>query len=155
MVLFKNFLYGLVLCCLLVCPVRAQTITENITLSFGRVVLVDNNAPRRVVLLPTGGYTADPSYIFFSEPRMATVSVDGYTPFATLTVSINSATLTASGGGGTFFSTADIFTNPTTVTTDGSGSATFEIGATLVSDGSGANFIDSDYTGTYAVSVSE
>ncbi len=136
-------------------PIQAQTITENISLSFGRVVLVDNVIPREIELLPSGSYVADPAYLFFSEPRLATVTVDGYTPFATLNVIVNSATLTTSGGGGTFFSTGDSFTNPPTVTTDASGSATFEVGATLSSDGSGASFVDRDYTGTYVISVTE
>lgn len=135
--------------------IQAQTITENISLSFGRVVLVDNVIPREIELLPSGSYSADPAYLFFSNPRLATVTVDGYSPFTPLNITVNDAVLTTSGGGGAFFSTGDTFTNPPTVTTDASGSATFEVGATLSSDGSGASFVDSDYTGTFVISVTE
>lgn len=133
----------------------AQTITENIPLSFGRVVLVDNSVSRDIELLPTGSYTADPAYIFFSEPQLASVTVDGYTPLTPLLINVSATNLTASGGGAAFFSTGDTFTNPAIVITDLTGSATFEVGATLSSNGSGAGFIDSDYTGTYTISVTE
>jgi hypothetical protein len=81
--------------------------------------------------------------------------VDGYTPLTPLLINVNATNLTASGGGAAFFSTGDTFTNPAIVITDLTGSATFEIGATLSSNGSGAGFIDSDYTGTYTISVTE
>ena len=133
----------------------AQTITENIPLSFGRVVLVDNSVSRDIELLPSGSYVADSAYIFFSEPRLASVTVDGCTPLTPLLINVNATNLRASGGGAAFFSTGDTFTNPAIVITDLTGSATFEIDATLSSNGSGAGFIDSDYTGTYTISVTE
>lgn len=134
--------------------VKAQTLTENISLSFGKVVLTDNSSSHRIILLSSGGFTADPQYIFFSEPRLANVTVDGYPPSTPLTVSVGTTNLNKSGGGSAFFFTSDVFTNPAIIVTDSFGSATFDVGATLSSNGSGSNFVNNNYQGNYTVTVS-
>lgn len=152
----RNFVW-ILFCALLTLPYQAvaQNITENARLSFGKVVLVDNNAQREIILNPGGGYTADPQYIFFTDPQLANISVDGYTPNTTLTVTLGTANLTRPGGGSAFFSIGDVFTNPAIIVTDPLGSATFEVGATLTSNGNGAVFTDNNYDGTYTVTVTE
>ncbi len=131
----------------------AQTITENIPLTFGKVVIIDNNAVREIELFPSGTFTADPEYIFFSEPVLANITVDGYAPFTTLSIDVSTTTLNKPGGGSAFFSVSDVFTNPAIVETDATGSATFEVGGTLSSNGSGAGFANADYEGIYSVAV--
>jgi len=133
--------------------VLAQTINENTTLSFGKIVITDNSSAHKIEILPGGGYSADPQYIFFSDPQMANVSVDGYDPFVTLSVSISNPNLNRAGGGPAFFSVSDVFTNPAIIETDSFGSATFEVGATLSSNGNGAGFTNNKYDGNYTVTV--
>ena len=133
--------------------VFAQTITENSPLTFGKLVLVNNASVKDVILLPSGAYTADPDFIFFSDPQLGNITVDGYPPFATLSVSVSDTTLNSLGGGSANFSTSATFTNPAVVVTDATGSVTFDVGATMSSDGGGAIFTDNDYEGVYTVIV--
>lgn len=144
----------LIMCVLAIRSASSQTITENTSLSFGKIVLVDNASAKIVELLPSGSYLADPDYIFFSEPRLGNITVDGYPPSTPLSVSIGTTTLNSTGGGLATFTTSDTFTNPAIIVTDLSGTATFDIGAKLSSDGSGAIFTDNDYEGVYTINVS-
>ncbi len=128
-----------------------QTITIDTPLDFGRFVIVENNASRHINLLPGGGFTADAQYIFFTNPQMGTVTVDDYPASSTLNVSVG---LTDINNGGLHnFSTSSTFTNPSTVITDATGSATFDVGATLSSDGGGSTHSDGIYNGTFTVTV--
>lgn len=134
------------------CPAKAQTITENQQLKFGKYVLVDNAAPRTITLLSGGGFTADPEYIFFIDPQLGNITVDSYPPSTVLTVTIGTTDLVRSGGGAKF-SLSGGFTVPAVVTTDATGSATFDVGAILTSDGTGTTHIDDIYDGVYTVTV--
>lgn len=131
----------------------AQTITENSSLRFGKFVLVDNNASRTIQLLPGGSFIADPEYVFFIDPQMGNVTVDGYPPATPLTVTIGTTALNPVGGGGVNFLTSATFTNPAVIVTDGTGSVTFDVGATLSSDGVGTTHNDDNYDGIYSVTV--
>jgi len=130
---------------------HAQTITENQTLDFGRFALVDNAAPRTIQLLPGGGFVADPQYMFLIDPQMGNVTVDGYPPATPLTVTVS--TIALNNGGGANFSTSATFTNPAVIVTDGAGEVTFDVGATLTSDGGGAIHNEGGFTGTYTITI--
>lgn len=135
----------------LISTAHAQKITENQPLRFGKIVLIDNNAPRQIELFPSGTYSADPEFIFFTDPQLGNITVDGYTPGTNLTVTVGVTNLTK--GGSAIFTTSNSFTNPASVVADGTGSATFDVGATLTSDGNGGSFSDGSYTGNYSVTV--
>lgn len=137
----------------IVAPVKsyAQTITENQPLRFGQLSLTDNSAPRKIILNSAGGYTADPQYILFTDPQLGNVTVSGFDPSVTLSVGVSTATLT--GASAANFTVIDTFTNPTIITTDGAGSATFDVGATLQSDGSGTVHADDTFDGIYSINV--
>ncbi|MAZ76799.1 MAG: hypothetical protein CMH31_05805 [Micavibrio sp.] len=130
---------------------HAQTITENQPLDFGRFVLVDNAAPRRIRLLPSCSFNADPEYLFFTDPQCGSYTITGQAPNTTLTVNITTTTMT--NGGGANFVTLSTFTRPNMVRTDALGEVTFEIGATMDSDGGGSTHIDGAYNGTYTITV--
>jgi hypothetical protein len=133
--------------------VRAQEIIENVKVTFGEVVLIDNSSPKTVELLPSGDYVSDPEYIFFTEPKLGNVTVTGYPAFTALSVAVSNATLVA-GGSAAIFTTDNTYTNPINVITNADGSATFDIGATLSSDGSGTAFGSSHYKGDFTITVS-
>lgn len=138
--------------------VQAQTLVVDDDLTFGHLVMRDNSAPRDIVLHPAGNYTADPTYIFYSEePALGRVTVTGQTPNAVMDVTIDMVGIVvgpSGGGGGTgTFTLHDPFTVPAVVITNGAGNVTFQIGATLRSDGTGTPFLDNDYLGIFSVSV--
>ena len=134
-------------------PALAQTITINTPLDFGRFVLVDNAAPRNIALLPGGGFTADSEYLFFIDPQMGNLTVDGYAPFTPLTITVGTASLNPVGAGTADFVTSSTFTDPAVVVTDASGEVTFDVGATLSSDGGGTTHTDVTYNGMFTVNV--
>lgn len=136
-----------------VCPAQAQTIIENEALSFGKFVLVDNNAPRTINLLPNGSYIADPKFIFFNDPQIGNISVEDYPPLTTLTIIVGTTSLIPNMTGTMNFFVESTFTNPAVVITDALGSATFDVGATLKSNGNGSTPTDDTYQGVYSVTV--
>lgn len=148
---------GLALC---LCSAQghAQTITINDPVRFGKISMRNNSAPRELRLLTDGGYIADPAYVIHaSEPELGRVTITGYPvnhPMD-ITIDVASTVIGISGGGGApaTFTLVDPFTVPATVTTDMTGSATFEVGATLRSDGSGNTYIDASYLGSFDVTV--
>lgn len=132
---------------------QAQTITINQPLDFGRFVLVDNAAPRTITLIPGGTFAADPEYIFFIDPQMGNVTLDGYTPSTVYTVTIGTTTMNPVGMGTANFATSATFTDPAVIMTDPTGSVTFDVGAVMASDGGGATHTDVTYNGTFTVTV--
>ncbi len=151
----RFLLFPLLLLALLsiVAPAQAQTITINQPLDFGRFVLADNTAPRVITLLSGGGFSADAEYIFFIDPEMGNVTVDGYPPATPLTVSVGTTSVDPVGFGSANFATSSTFTDPATIITDGTGSVTFDVGAVLTSDGGGVTHTDVTYNGTFSITV--
>ncbi|NQZ14283.1 MAG: DUF4402 domain-containing protein [Alphaproteobacteria bacterium] len=150
--MMKKFLCVSALFCFLPIHAFAQTIVENRPLNFGRFALVDNGAPRTLQLLPSGLFTADPQYMFLIDPRAGNITVSGYPPATPLSVSISTTTL--NNGGGASFNTISTFTDPAVITTDATGEATFDIGATLRSDGGGSTHSNGNFNGSYTITVS-
>jgi hypothetical protein len=135
-------------------PAAAQTLTQDRELTFGHVVMSDNSAPRDIELHSNGSFTADPAYFFYDdEPQLGRYIITGQATNALMDITIDVAATVISTGGGATFTLVNPFTVPASVVTDGGGNATFEIGATLRSDGSGITFLDSNYAGNFSVTV--
>lgn len=132
---------------------HAQTITENIPLSFGRFVLVDNNAVRRLRIRTNCTENADLEYMFIIEPECGNYTVTGYPPFTPLTVTLSNGAL--NGPGANIFRLRALTTVPTTITTDATGEATFDVRGRLDSTGNGGTYIDGGYTGTFTITVTD
>ncbi len=132
---------------------QAQTITINTPMDFGRFVIVDNAAPRIITLMAGGGFSADPQYIFFVNPQMGNVTVNGYPPATPLTVTVGTTTLNPICAGTANFVTSATFTDPGVIVTDGGGSVTFDVGAVLSSDGGGVTHTDCGYNNMFTVMV--
>lgn len=148
-----KILLALLLCTLLFSGSKgyAQTITENQPLDFGRFVITDNSASHQIRLLNSCGFNADPEFVFFIDPQCGNYTVTGHPPNTNLTITVTTTTL-ANGGSATF-TTNSTFTRPNNVRTDALGEATFDVGATLVTDGTGTSFIDGAHNGTYTITV--
>lgn len=137
-------------------PAAAQTLTEDRRLSFGRFVMTDNSVARDLVLHSNGSYTADPAYIFYAEePILGRYIINGQLANTTMDITIDVAatSIAPTGGGGPRFVLVSPFTVPGTVVTDNNGDATFEIGATLRSDGFGGAFQSDSHSGQFTITV--
>lgn len=135
-------------------PAYAQTLSQLQPLSFGRVVMHDNSSPRDLRLLPNGNYSAGSGfYMMGPSPQLGTYRLENGAANAVMDVTFNLAgSITPDSGGAGFFTLVDFFTVPTNVITDNDGNVTFQVGATLRSNGSGT-FSNSDYTGALTITV--
>ncbi len=149
---FNVNLYLTFILILFALPANAQTVTIDQPLDFGTFVIADNATPRTIAFNAGGSYTADPEYIFFTTPEFGEVTVTGYPALTTLTVTIGTTNMTDCCAGPNF-SMSTGFTRPSVVTTDASGEATFEIGATMSSNGDGSTYVDGTFDGTFSVTV--
>jgi hypothetical protein len=134
----------------------AQTLTQDRTLTFGRFIMNNNSTQRDLVLNSNGSYTADPAYIFYAqEPVLGRYIINNQTPNAVMDVTFDLGLTSVAplGGGGPRFTLVNPYTVPAVVTTDGGGNATFEVGATLRSDGLGGVFPSDTYAGEFSITV--
>ena len=134
----------------------AQTVTETQPLSFGRVVIKQDDGLYTVALKSNcSGYTASPQYmLFFVDPQCASFLVTGYPANTFLTVNITPTTLTPQGGGGPAnFTIINPFITPNNPKTDATGSVVFQLGATLRTSNSGGTYNNDTYDGIYQVDV--
>lgn len=145
--------FGLI--CIVGVPVtaHAQVITQNVPLSFGRFVLVDNNAIRRLRIRASCAPNADPEYMFIIDPQCGNYTVTGYPAFTPLTVTLANGAL--NGPGANIFTLRNLRTVPTSITTDASGEATFDVRGVLRSSGNGGAYIDGGYTGTFTMTITD
>ena len=136
---------------------EAQTLVVNDHLTFGHIAMRNNSAPRDIQLLSDGDYMADPAYVFYSdEPQLARLTLTGQVPNRLMDISIDVAGVNvgpSGGGGAATFTLVNPFTVPASVTTDPSGNATFYVGATLRSDGSGNTYVDANYLGVITINI--
>lgn len=123
-------------------------------MTFGDISITTNNVVREIELHPDGSYTADPGIYFYSDtPELGRYIIQGQTPLTVMNINIDVSS-TILGLGNPVFTLHNPFTVPAVVTTDGLGNATFEIGATLRSNGSGINYSDANYNSVFSVNVS-
>ncbi len=149
-----GFLTLAVWVCLAPPQAQAQTLTEDDTLTFGHVVMRDNSAPKDIELHPDGSYTADPAYIFYAEePQLGRYTIQGQLANHQMDITIDVAATVISTGGTPNFTLVNPFTVPAIVITNGLGNATFEVGATLRSNGDGQVFQDANYLGNFDITV--
>lgn len=131
-----------------------QTLTEDRPLTFGDISISSNNVQREIELHPDGSYTADPGIYFYSDtPELGRYIITGQVPLTVMNITIDMSS-SILGLGDPVFTAITPFTVPAVVTTDGVGNATFEIGATLRSNGSGINYPDANYNAVFVVTVS-
>lgn len=130
----------------------AQTISTTQALSWGEVILTDNNAQREIVIATDGNFTNDPEFLIVENPDVGVYQLTGdlpNRPIASVTVTV----LTQMQGGGQQF-TMDNFVTSHPATTDGSGNATINVGARIRSSGDGTPYNDSQaFSGSLELSV--
>jgi hypothetical protein len=136
---------------------QAQTLVVNDHITFGHIAMRNNSAPRDIQLLSDGDYLADPAYVFYADvPQLARLTLTGQVPNHLMDVSIDVAGVEvgpSGGGAAATFTLVNPFTVPASVVTDGAGNATFFVGATLRSDGSGNTYVDANYLGVITINV--
>ena len=116
----------------------AQTISTTQALSWGEVVLTDNNAQREIVIATDGNFTHDPEYRFVTDPDVGIYQLTGDLPNRPIS-SVTVTVLTQMQGGGQQF-TMDNFTVQHPAQTDGSGEALITVGGRVLSSGDGTPY---------------
>lgn len=119
----------------------AQSISVTQALSFGEVVLTDNNAQHEIVIANNGTYTNDPEYLFVTTPDVGIYQLTGdlpNRPIASVTVTVDQQ---MQGGGQQF--TIDNFDISHPAQTNASGEALITVGARIRSSGTGVPYFNS------------
>lgn len=152
---FYSLLAGFCLFLTAAMPAYAQTVNVTRAITFGKFAMIDNDAAYQIVFQADGSTISDPEYVFFTTPVTGEVEVSGYSASTTLNVAITNDNVDPISVVGPSFTANAFFTIPDPVVTDGSGNATFEIGGTLTSDGSGTRYSDDDFQGNITITVTE
>lgn len=148
------FIFGLALATLSCGFALAAGLEQTRPLDFGTITIVDFSTVGTVVLSPDGNYLASPQIVVSSAPTPGTFEATGFAPNTAGTVSVTDAAVTEGGNGiGEAFTISTFTTQPGVVVTDGAGDFTFDLGATLTTEGDGGAYPSGAYTGTITVSV--
>lgn len=123
-------------------------------LDFGTVTLLDSSTVGTVALAPDGTYVASPQIAMTSPPTPARFEATDFPPNTAGSVSVTDGTVTEGGNGtGQTFSISSYVIDPAVAVTDGNGDFTFDLGATLSTEGDGNAYPSGAYTGTITVTV--
>ncbi|HRC26689.1 MAG TPA: DUF4402 domain-containing protein [Alphaproteobacteria bacterium] len=135
-------------------PARAADLVQTQPLDFGTVTILDFSTAGTVVLSPDGTYVASPQIAVTSSPTPARFEATDFPPSTAGTVAVTNGTVTEGGNGtGETFSITNFVTDPAVAVTDGAGDFTFDLGATLTTEGDGGAYPSGTYTGTVTVTV--
>ena len=133
---------------------QAASLTQTQPMDFGTVAILDFSTVSTVVLSPDGSYVASPQIAVTSSPTPARFEATDFPPNTAGTVSVTDGTVTEGGNGtGETFTVTDFVTDPAVAMTDGAGDFTFDLGATLTTEGDGGAYPSGAYTGTITVTV--
>jgi len=131
-------------------PAHAFTLTEDQALDFGRFIVVSNSSASSVILSPNGNINSNGDILVYKDAQAGSYSITGAPPLAATTITVTPDPLDLTIVNNRFFR-ADTFTFSNS-TTDGDGNMSFNIGATITSDGAGT-YNAATYTGGYVVTV--
>lgn len=129
-------------------------IMETQQLGFGTFAMRNNNSQHDMVIEPTGGVIADPAYVVIFSGQPASFAVSGFPGSTMLIITVTPGDLTVGGSGsGEAFDLVNFQADPANPITTGAGTASFNLGATLRSSGSGSMYPDGAFEGSATVSV--
>lgn len=134
-------------------PAAAQTVVELDPLSFGTFVVPSNAAVSTLTVPLNGSVSTTGSIIALTQGVAGRYRVGGLPGNAIVDIDITAAPLFGPALPPSQYFQITAFDHPPTVTTNASGTATFRLGATLSTSGSGVPYTDSTYTGTIDVTV--
>lgn len=159
--------FSILCCAFLLFPVKsglAQDMTEIQPLTFGRFAIVDNTAPRTIVVAPDNSVTYDPEIVPNIEAERGEYALSGFPPNVTLYLGVNIANPPSEGGvtldnqtdvtagGAQDFSLGGFTINTANeVVTNATGDATLYIGGTLTTSGNGGAYINGIHNGQYDI----
>lgn len=135
-------------------PVRAAGLTQTRPLDFGTVTVISVSTVGTLVLSADGNYVASPEIVVISPPTPARFEATGFSPNTAGTIGVTDGTATEGGNGtGETFIFNSYTNEPTVVVTDGAGDFTFDLGATMSTEGDGGLYVSGVYSGTITVTV--
>ena len=129
--------------------IHAEKITSVKALSFGTIVLKNNNASHQYRISFAGDVNIDPAFIIIAPGNPAEFFISEYTPHTLLSISVlisdtNTQLAGASHPTSSQFTITNHHTAAPTITTNALGEASVSVGATLNSSGTGF-YIDATY----------
>lgn len=148
---YSGFLF-FVAAMLSISPAQAQVFSRMQELSFGTFALRNNTGVHQLRITQAGVITANSNYARFTDPVRGRYRMQGYPPSTVFTITIPNTTLSLNGlGAGELFN-LDLL-HPATRTANGAGNATFFVGGSLTTSGSGTMYSDGNYQGDMDVTI--
>lgn len=134
---------------------HAQSISTQQALSFGQLLIRNNNSAHTVTVSPNGSTSYASGIMSVQNAVPGIYDLLGLIPDSDVSITISPPVLTLTCGCGGPDFTLDNFTiSPATPHTDGvTGNTTFRLGATLHTSGTSATYIGVNYTGTMTVEI--
>tara|TARA_R110001599_G_scaffold280951_1_gene482526 strand:- start:50 stop:526 length:477 start_codon:yes stop_codon:yes gene_type:complete len=141
--------------CPVICPApaTAQTVQEMEPLVFGTFVVPSNAAVSTLTIPLSGSVSTTGSIIALTQGMPGRYRVGGLPGSAIVDIDVNAAPLFGAAVPASQFFQITAFDHPPTVITNAGGTATFRLGATLSTSGSGVPYTESTYTGTIDITV--
>ena len=130
----------------------AQSISTTQALSFGEAVLKNNDAVHEIVISRNGNFSADPDFVFITDPQVGIYEITGggvRQRLDTVTVTVNQQ---LTGAGKVF--TIDNFDIQSPNQLSNTGTGTIRVGARMQSSGDGTPYNPSTtHNGTLTLEV--
>lgn len=148
-----RFAFLVLLACLVAPSVSAQTISEDVPLSFGEIVIRSFASVARVTITPSGGFSTNSNVYLLSNPQRGEYSVSG-APADTVYNIVLPPSVMLSGPGGVTFLLDDLAATPgPPYVTDSLGNDSFFISGTIESLGGGTPYLDGTYQTTMPITL--
>jgi hypothetical protein len=152
--LTQKFLFCFVFGCagLMISSPVSAAIVETQSLGFGTFALQDNDGAYSIIIAPTGSIAANSHFLFFADGQEGQYDVSGFPAATPLIINVSVNPLNHGGGGESFTISAPAV-HPASPVTDGSGNASFGLGATLTTSGTGTMYFDGAFNGSVTITV--
>lgn len=134
-------------------PAGAQTVQEMEPLAFGTFVVPSNAAVSTLTVPLNGSVSTTGSIIALTQGRPGRYRVGGLPGNVIVDIDVTAAPLFGAALPASQFFQITAFDHPPTVITNAGGTATFRLGATLSTSGSGVPYTDSTYAGTIDITA--
>lgn len=134
-------------------PAAAQTVQEEEPLAFGTFVVPSNAAVSTLTVPLSGSISTTGSIIALTQGTPGRYRVGGLPGSAIVDIDVTAAPLFGASVPLSQFFQIAAFDHPPTIITNAAGTATFRLGATLSTSGSGVPYTESTYTGTIDITV--
>lgn len=148
-----RFAFLVLLACFVAPAAPAQTISEDVPLSFGEIAIRSFSSVARVTILPSGGVTTNTNVYLLTNPQRGEYSVSGAPADTAYSIVLPPSVLLVGPGGVTFLLDDLAATPGPPYVTDSGGNDSFFLSGSIESLGGGTPYLDGSYQTTLPITL--